>query len=55
MSGRPFEGFTDQQLSDYCGDVDARTVNGDGVASAESAIRAGERRVAEVNARRGRS
>ena len=51
MSDRPYEGFTDQQLSDYSGDVDARALDGE---TEDWVIRSGERLVAEVNARRGR-
>jgi hypothetical protein len=50
-SDRPFADFTDQQLSDYCGDVDADAANPD---RHDSAVRAGERLVAEINARKGR-
>lgn len=50
-SDRPFADFTDQQLSDYMGDVDADAANPD---RHDSAVHAGERLVAEVSARRGR-
>ena len=51
MSDRPFQDFTDQQLADYCGDVDAWARNPD---RHDSAVRTGERLVAEINARRGK-
>lgn len=50
--GRPLADLTDQQLSDYCGDVDSASL-----ASAspdDRAVRNGELCVAEVSARRGR-
>lgn len=49
---RPFADLTDQQFSDYMGDVDTAAANHD---RNDSAVRAGERCVAEVNARKAQS
>jgi hypothetical protein len=51
-SDRPFADFTDQQLADYSGDIDNWAANPD---RNEAAVRTGERLVAEVNARRGKT
>jgi len=53
VTSRPLDDLTDQQLLDYCGDIDDNTVNS-GSPSLDAVIRAGEVAVAEVNARRGR-